>query len=134
MSKVNLGMAKVALTLNGRAYTVACAEGQEDRLRYLASKLDARLKTVARSAMSASDAHLLAVVGLMMVDELEDAQKEARELRVAQPTDQEKAVLAEEVLKQKQGEETAIAEMLEKLSTRLDTMAEKLENIESFIE
>lgn len=127
-------MAKVALTLNGRAYTVACADGQEERLQYLASKLDARLKTVARSAMSASDAHLLAVVGLMMIDELEDVYKEVRKLRATQPSSEEVAAQNDQALALKKQEEVAVAQILEKLSSRLDIMAEKLENIESFIE
>lgn len=67
-------MPRVDITLNGRPYPIACEEGQEDRVRRIAVFLDQRMNEVKRQAPNATDAQLLVMVGLMVTDELFDAQ------------------------------------------------------------
>ncbi len=65
-------MARIEVSINGRAYSVACRDGDEPRVRDLAAGLDARVQRLAQTG-SASEAHLLVLTGLMMADELEEA-------------------------------------------------------------
>ncbi|HET8727510.1 MAG TPA: cell division protein ZapA [Alphaproteobacteria bacterium] len=65
-------MARVDVTFNGRVYPIACDDGQEQRVREIAAYVDVRLAEVKASVRSASDAHLLLMVCLLLGDELFD--------------------------------------------------------------
>ena len=66
-------MAQVSLTINGRAYEVACDDGQEDHLRRLAEHLDDKVQRIAGQAGTAGEQRLLVMAGLMVADELFEA-------------------------------------------------------------
>lgn len=66
-------MARIDITLAGRLYPIACADGEEPRVRELAGWLDARLAEIRGSARSASDAQLLVMLALLLGDELQEA-------------------------------------------------------------
>ncbi len=70
-------MPRVDVTLNGRVYTVACEDGQENRVRELARHVDGKIRhVVARGAGSASEPQLLVMAALMVADELMDLRGE----------------------------------------------------------
>lgn len=63
--------AKVTLTLNGRVYTVACDEGQEKRVQYLAQYIDQKLRDAARGASpNTNEAYPWLLTTLVLADEL----------------------------------------------------------------
>ena len=63
--------AKVTLTLNGRVYTVACDEGQEKRVQYLAQYIDQKLRDVSRGLNSnTNEAYPWLLTTLVIADEL----------------------------------------------------------------
>ena len=68
-------VANVDININGRVFTVACDEGQQDRVRELAGILDSRARLLAsQSAPGAiGETHLLVLAGLMLADELTEA-------------------------------------------------------------
>ncbi|GIL40173.1 cell division protein ZapA [Roseiterribacter gracilis] len=61
-------MARVEIAINGRTYTVACDEGQEDRVRELGAFVDEKLKSLGGGG--ASEAQLLVLTSLVLADEL----------------------------------------------------------------
>lgn len=61
-------MARVEIAINGRTYTVACDEGQEDRVRELGAYVDNKLKSLGGGG--ASEAQLLVLTSLVLADEL----------------------------------------------------------------
>lgn len=61
-------MARVEIAINGRTYTVACDEGQEDRVRELGAYVDDKLKSLGGGG--ASEAQLLVLTSLVLADEL----------------------------------------------------------------
>ena len=65
-------MAQVDIEVNGRAYRVFCADGQEARLRELAAYVDAKLKQVTGGGKSGSEAQMLVLTAIVMADELQD--------------------------------------------------------------
>jgi cell division protein ZapA len=64
---------KVEISINGRLYSVACDEGQEDRVRDLAGMVDKRVKQLTGGGpATVGEAHLLVLAGLMLADELSE--------------------------------------------------------------
>ena len=67
---------KVTLTLNGRVFTIACEEGQEKRVQYLAQYIDQKLRDVSRSAgPSTNETYQWLLTTLMIADELLSARE-----------------------------------------------------------
>ncbi|MEL6754143.1 MAG: cell division protein ZapA [Pseudomonadota bacterium] len=66
-------MAKADIQVYGRAYTVACAPGQEQRLGELGRELDDRLRKIAAAVGDVGEDRLLLVASLSLLDELHAA-------------------------------------------------------------
>ncbi len=67
-------MAKADITIRGRAYSVACAPGQEARLTSLAYQLDLRVSQIAGAVGDIGDERILLIAALALLDELDAAQ------------------------------------------------------------
>ncbi|GMM93843.1 cell division protein ZapA [Qipengyuania sp. MTN3-11] len=102
-------MSDVTLSVAGRKYTVSCAEGDEDRVRTLAQMIGDRLAGIGASLNNPMEAHNLLIAGLILADELEEAQKSS-------PSAAPMARAA-----------PAVADALESLASRLENAAEALE-------
>jgi cell division protein ZapA len=66
-------MAQVTVTINGKTYPVACDDGQEERIRHLARYLDGKIVEFAKNLGSVGEARLLLLAGLVIADELAEA-------------------------------------------------------------
>jgi cell division protein ZapA len=71
-------MARVEITLNGRVFPIACADGQEDRVRAVAALVEGYIDEIKGEVRSLTDMHLLVMVCLMLGDELMDLRDEKR--------------------------------------------------------
>lgn len=67
-------MGKADIRVNNHRYSVACADGQEERLEQLGELLDQRVRRIASAVGDIGEARLLLVAGLALLDELSDAQ------------------------------------------------------------
>ncbi len=74
-------MAQVAVTINGRPYTVACENGKEEHVARLANYVNGKVGDLVKRVGQAGDAKLLALAGLVLADELSDALTELAGLR-----------------------------------------------------
>lgn len=74
-------MSEVALQIGGRAYKVACADGEEAHIRHLARIIDGKLASLGNSAVNETQALLFAA--LFLADELEEARGKAPEAGAA---------------------------------------------------
>ena len=68
-------MAQVTITINSREYAVACEDGQELRIIQLASLLDEKAKLITGGSTQVNENMLLAMVGLLLADELTESKK-----------------------------------------------------------
>ncbi|MBE6453143.1 MAG: cell division protein ZapA [Alphaproteobacteria bacterium] len=68
-------MAQVTITINSREYAVACEDGQELRIIQLAKILDEKARALTGGSMQVNEGMLLAMVGLMLADELTETKK-----------------------------------------------------------
>ena len=69
-------MAQVTITINSREYAVACEDGQELRIMQLARILDEKASALTEGAtQQVNENMLLAMVGLVLADELTEIKK-----------------------------------------------------------
>jgi cell division protein ZapA len=113
-------MPLVNVLINGRAYTVACDEGEEEHLRELSQILDKRVRELAGSVGQVGDARLLLMAGLMVSDDLSEARTRVEEL------EKELASLKARGKKSSRIDEESLAETLDQASTRLEAVAARL--------
>lgn len=74
-------MAQVTIRINGYAYSVGCADGEEDHLEAMARELDERVGNIKTVAGTAGEARLLVLAALTIADELSDLKGEFGDLR-----------------------------------------------------
>jgi cell division protein ZapA len=116
-------MPQVNVTVNGRAYAVACDEGEEDHVRDLGQFLDKRVRELSGSVGQVGDARLLLMAGLVVCDELTEAlaKLEEREKEIASL----KSARAEaaELL---EIQDSRAADALEQAASRMQAIAARL--------
>lgn len=117
-------MGQVNVTVNGRAYTVACGDGEEAHLAELAKYIDKRVTELARSVGQVGDARLLLMASLLVCDELSEALQRVDELEAeTQSLKQARMSVAERA----QSAETSVAEVLEVAARRIEDIAARLD-------
>ena len=108
-------MGQVSITIRGRAYQIACDDGQEEHVEGLASYLDERVGDLAASIGQVGDSRLLVMASLLIIDELVEAVREIEAMKARTEAETEEQVMARE----SQGIE-ALAARLEELAARLE--------------
>ena len=76
-------MPTIEVLVNGRRHAVQCGQGEEGRVRQLASYVDRRIAELARGQTQVGDARLLLMASLVVADELSDAFDEIKRLRAS---------------------------------------------------
>ena len=69
-------MGQVSVSVNNQRYTLACRDGEEDRLLGLARSLDGKVRTLTARLGQVGDNKLLLMAALLFVDELDEVQIE----------------------------------------------------------
>ena len=70
-------MAQVIITINDREYPIACENGQEARIMQLAQILDQKAQMLKSFSGKISENMLLAMIGILVADDLFEARKSA---------------------------------------------------------
>jgi cell division protein ZapA len=102
-------MAQVTIEVGGRAYELACRDGEEERLKLLGRLVDAKAADVSRAIGKASEARELLLTALLLADELDETRGATAKARI----EEGQRVAAME----------RMAERLESLSARLEKTA-----------
>ncbi len=68
-------MAQVTITINSREYAVACDDGEEAHIIRLSRILDEKARLLNAGGAHINENMLLAMVGLLVADELSEARK-----------------------------------------------------------
>jgi cell division protein ZapA len=116
-------MSDVTMQINGRAYQIACEDGQEEHLKRLAALLEKRLQDVASTVGQVGQERLLVMVGLLIADELLDSLAEIDEART-NPNPETARRLQDEASGKA---EAKAAYVIELLADRIETIAETIE-------
>jgi cell division protein ZapA len=102
-------MASVDIDVAGRSYSVACRDGEEEHLRSLAAIVDRRATDAVEALGALPESRQLLYAALLIADDLKEARAGAG---LPDPTPRP---------------DPAVAEALERLATRLESLAETLE-------
>ena len=116
-------MAQVVVTIDGKAYRMACEEGQESHLEGLADNFDRYVGHLKSQFGEIGDLRVTVMAAIMVMDELSDAQRRIGDLErdvenLRQGRDGA-AVVAEK-------SDQALAGMLSELTTQVRSIADKL--------
>ena len=68
-------MAQVIININNREYAILCENGQEGHIIKLSRQLDEKAKALVSALGHVNENHLLAMVGLLVADELSEEKK-----------------------------------------------------------
>ena len=116
-------MAQVTVLVNGRNYTLACEDGEEEHLTALAAFIDSRVAELGRQIGQVGDARLMLMASLVVSDELAVANERVEELEqeIEQVKAEKQAAVAASA-----GED-AFAEVLESAAQRIEDIAARLQ-------
>lgn len=116
-------MPLVNVMVSGRAYTIACDDGEEDHLRELAEHVDTKVKELLGSVGQVGDQRLLLMAALLIADEHHDA---ANQLHLRTQELDELAGSHEAVTTRLAQSEAIAADALEAATKRLEDIAARL--------
>ena len=105
-------MAQLTVKINGYAYTVGCADGQESHLQAMAEQVESRVDRIRALGSQSGESRLLVQAALLMADELHDMTIEMAALRRAKPVSTD---------------DTALDQRLSLLADRAEEIAATLE-------
>jgi cell division protein ZapA len=116
-------MAHVSVTIAGRAYRMACDEGQEEHLLALGRLLDGKIDELRGAFGEIGDMRLSVMAGIMLADELSEARRRIERLEEAVA-----ALEADRAASAARGEdvEARLSRAVAEAATRLDRMADAL--------
>ena len=75
-------MAQVTVTIAGKAYRMACGEGEEAHLQGLARQIDERMESLKRNFGEIGDQRLTIMAAIVVADQLAEANRRIAELEV----------------------------------------------------
>ena len=116
-------MPLVNVLVNGRAYTVACDEGEEEHLRELGAFLDKRVRELSGAVGQVGDSRLILMAGLVVADELSEALAGIEERDKELATLKDTSASGDEA---RQNRENRVAEVLESAAARIEAIAARV--------
>lgn len=120
-------MAQVIITINYREYAVSCDDGQEVQILKLGRLLDEKAKALTSALGHINENQLLAMVGLLLADELNELKKAAATTQPpAQPAQTTTADATGETLA---ALDTAFADSINSLNEAIKNVALQLKSL-----
>ncbi len=123
-------MAVVHIRIHGREYDVACDDGQEEHLRFLADEVDERVRSLGFGmSNNPGEAMSLLLAALTMGDEIVENKREIKELAgqvkrlVAQAAEDKKPAQPDRMVEI----ESAMAVTLEEIALKIEKIADRIE-------
>jgi cell division protein ZapA len=111
-------MAQVSVTINGRAYQIACDDGQEEHLRQLAGYIDRRVAELVAAMGQIGDMRLLVMASLLIADELSEVTRQLDDTRKT----------SNDALSTATKADAKAASALEGVAARIEDIAARLEH------
>lgn len=119
-----MAMTEVSVEVNGRAYVLACEEGEEEHVRELARAFSGYVESFKRDFREAGDARLAVMAGIMVLDEMHEIEKRVlgleSELRILGEAGRAMSREHEAVENEYAERFTALAERIQNLAGQLE--------------
>jgi len=116
-------MAQVTVNIDGKAYRMACEEGQEDHLTELAARFDKYVSHLKTQFGEIGDLRLTVMSGIMVMDELHEVQRKIRGLESELDTLKK---TRDNALSKVEKTDSDVAAALEQVAGRIEAIAAKL--------
>ncbi|RCS23688.1 cell division protein ZapA [Phyllobacterium salinisoli] len=116
-------MATVTVTIDGKAYRMACDEGQEQHLTGLAERFDRYVTHLKSSFGEIGDQRLTVMAGIMVMDELVELQKRLKGLENEAETLRRSR---DEALSRADKNDAALTGTLSDVAQRIEMLATKI--------
>ncbi|WP_395394498.1 cell division protein ZapA [Novosphingobium sp. BL-8A] len=119
-------MSNVNLTIGGRSFTLACADGQEPHVEYLGRLIDE--KVAAAGAVGQTETRMLLFAAIMLADEVHNLREAAAAPAVSAPPP------APEPAPAPAPPPASAPEFPPEMAARLSAIAERIENLADLLE
>ncbi len=116
-------MAQVTVTIDDKAYRMACEEGQEGHLADLASRFDQYVRHLKSQFGEIGDLRITVMAGIMVMDELSELSRKVAKLEADVTSLQSSR---EGTLEDQQQNEQRLVSALGEITSRLDALAVRL--------
>ena len=116
-------MAQVVVTIDGKAYRMACEEGQESHLEGLAQNFDRYVGHLKSQFGEIGDLRVTVMASIMVMDELSEAQRRVGELEKQLEAIRQQGDNAASAAEKS---DQALAGMIAELSSQVRSIADKL--------
>jgi cell division protein ZapA len=116
-------MAQVTVTIDGKAYRMACEEGQEEHLMGLAQNFDQYVGHLKRQFGEIGDLRVTVMASIMIMDELHEANRQRAELQAEVDSLRKLRDGATAVAERN---DEAVASMLTELTSQVKAISAKL--------
>ncbi|MAY60677.1 MAG: cell division protein ZapA [Rhizobiales bacterium] len=118
-------MAQVTVNIDGKAYRMACEEGQEEHLSDLAGRFDRYVSHLKSQFGEIGDLRLTVMSGIMVMDELHEVQSKLRGLEAEVETLKK---TRDNALSKVEKTDSDLAHALQEVTGRIEAIAEKLKD------
>ena len=118
-------MAQVTVNIDGKAYRLACEEGQEEHLSDLAGRFDRYVSHLKSQFGEIGDLRLTVMSGIMVMDELHEVQSKLRGLEAEVETLKK---TRDNALSKVEKTDSDLAHAIQEVTGRIEAIAEKLKD------
>ena len=73
-------MADVDISINNRSYRISCKDGEEERIKALASLIDKQVEKLADKIGQLGEARMILLASLVLLDKSDEVEKEAERI------------------------------------------------------
>ena len=73
-------MADVDISINNRSYRISCKDGEEDRIKGLATLLNKQVAQLAEKIGQLGEARMILLASLVLLDKSDETEKEAEKI------------------------------------------------------
>ena len=73
-------MAEVDITINGRSYRISCKDGEEERIKSLASLINNQVQKLSEKIGQLGEARMILLASLVLLDKSDEVEKEAEKI------------------------------------------------------
>lgn len=120
-------MSEVTLKINNRGYSLACDEGQEQRLADLGHYVDGHLQNIAQAGAATNEAHLLVLTSLVLADEIYELRETVAQLQNSMPQQGDDAPARNH----SDEDDVLISEAIDHLAAKIENIAARIQGEES---
>ena len=73
-------MAEVDITINGRSYRISCKNGEEERVKSLATLINNQVQKLSEKIGQLGEARMILLASLVLLDKSDEVEKEAEKI------------------------------------------------------